>query len=128
MAGATRRGRQTRSLGARLERRVSRYLKKSGLTLVARNFHTRRGEIDLVMRDANCLVFVEVRYRDRSSFVDAALTVDPTKQRKLGQAASMFLAAHDEYAHCVCRFDVVGVDRDAGGRLHVSWLRDAFRP
>ncbi|MDJ0939612.1 MAG: YraN family protein [Woeseiaceae bacterium] len=128
MAGAPRRDRQTRSLGARLERRVARYLRKSGLKLVARNFHTRRGEIDLVMLDEDCLVFVEVRYRDHSSFADAALTVDATKQRKLLQAASMFLAANDQYVHCVCRFDVVGVDRDAGGRLHVHWLRDAFRP
>lgn len=116
------------SLGTDAERRALAYLKHRGLTAVATNFHTRRGEIDLVMRDGNCLVFVEVRYRRPSSPVDAAYTVDQHKRRKLARAASEFLARHSEFAHSPCRFDIIGIDRDDLGREHFSWLSDAFRP
>lgn len=95
---------------------------------MTRNFRTRRGEIDLVMLDGDCLAFIEVRYRTARSFVSAALTVDARKQRKLASAAATFLAQHDRYRHSTCRFDVIGIDRDDGGRLKIDWRRDAFRP
>lgn len=117
-----------RQLGNAAERRARAYLKRRGLRFVAKNFHTRRGELDLVMRDGDCVVFVEVRFRRASSPVDAAFTVDAHKQLKLAQAATMFLARHGEFRHSPCRFDVVGIDRDDRGREHIHWLRDAFRP
>ena len=117
-----------RRLGFDAERYVFRYLKSQGLRPVARNFRTRRGEIDLVMRDGDCLAFIEVRYRTASSYVGASLTVDARKQQKLASAAAMFLSIHDRFRHSTCRFDVVGVDRDANDQLTVDWRRDAFRP
>ena len=80
------------------------------------------------MLDDECLVFVEVRYRNEASFVKAALTVDSRKQRKLACAASMFLSMNKTFGNRVCRFDVVGVDRDASGEITIDWMRDAFRP
>ena len=80
------------------------------------------------MLDGDCLAFIEVRYRNARSFVNAMLTVDARKQAKLASAAAMFLSRHGRYRHSVCRFDVVGVDRDDRGRLTVDWRRDAFRP
>ncbi len=117
-----------RQLGHNAERQARTFLKRRGLTTVASNFHTRRGELDLVMRDGDCLVFVEVRFRRASSPVDAAFTVDARKQRKLAQAATVFLARHGEFRHSPCRFDVVGIDRDACGRERIHWVCDAFRP
>ncbi|MFQ5609201.1 MAG: YraN family protein, partial [Woeseiaceae bacterium] len=114
-------------LGINAEQAAFRYLLEKGLQPVARNFRTRRGEIDLVMLDDCCLVFVEVRYRTGNSFVEAQHTVDKHKQRKLTSAASMFLARHELFQQHVCRFDVVGVDH-RGGEVSVTWLRDAFRP
>lgn len=116
------------TLGVRAEQYAFRYLCREGLTPVARNFRTRRGEIDLVMDDGGCLAFIEVRYRSGSRFVDALLTVDAHKQRKLTSAAAMFLARHPQYSDQTCRFDVVGVDRDAQGRVTIDWMKDAFRP
>ncbi len=95
---------------------------------MARNFRCRRGEIDLIMQDGACLVFVEVRYRSKNSFVEAPFTVDTRKQRKLVQTALMFLARNQRFRNHVCRFDVVGVDRDSTGEVSVRWMRDAFRP
>jgi len=79
------------------------------------------------MRDHDCLVFVEVRLRSARRLVQAALTVDVHKQRKLIKTAEWFLARHHSEA-CRARFDVVGLDCDAEGRLSISWLRDAFQP
>lgn len=115
-------------VGEDAERHALEHLLQHGLTLVARNFRSRRGEIDIVMLDENCLVFVEVRSRNRNSFVNARLTVDARKQRKLASAALLFLARHPRFDQYVCRFDVVGVDRDADGTASLDWIRDAFRP
>lgn len=114
-------------VGREAEEQALRYLSGKGLTAVTRNFRTRRGEIDLVMLEGRCLVFVEVRSRGRRSLVRATLTVDYRKQRKLVSAASMFLARNPLFRGHACRFDVVGVDRDEGGEARVEWLRDAFR-
>ncbi|MCP3669207.1 MAG: YraN family protein, partial [Gammaproteobacteria bacterium] len=53
----------TRKIGTEAEDLALEYLKQQGLTLLNRNYHCRRGEIDLIMQDGNFLVFVEVRYR-----------------------------------------------------------------
>lgn len=105
-----------------------RFLRERGLRPVTRNFRTRRGEIDLVMLDGSCLTFIEVRYRNDSSFVGAAQTVDARKQKKLAAAAAMFLSANSQFRAHVCRFDVIGVNSDQQGALSVDWLQDAFRP
>lgn len=118
----------TRRVGADAEQLAFRYLRKRGLKPVARNFRTRRGEIDLVMLDSDCLTFIEVRARTTTSFVNASLTVDGRKQQKLAAAAAMFLSMHDAFDNHVCRFDVIGVDRDDGNGASIEWLRDAFRP
>lgn len=95
---------------------------------VARNFRTRLGEIDLVMLDGECLTFVEVRFRGARAFVDAHLTVDARKQRKLNAVAAQFIGRNALFHHHACRFDVIGVDRREDGELSIDWIRDAFRP
>lgn len=121
-------GTATGPVGREAEERVFRYLCRRGLRPVTRNFRTRRGEIDLVMLDGDCLAFIEVRKRGPGSFVNARLTVDARKQRKLAHTASLFLARYPVFRRQTCRFDVVGVDRDADGNEVVDWVRDAFRP
>lgn len=79
------------------------------------------------MLDGDCLVFVEVRYRGGGSLVDAVTTVDARKQRKLIQAASVYLSKHPRFRNHSCRFDVVGVDRPGNGDHEIRWLKDAFR-
>jgi len=98
------------------------------LRCLQRNFNCRLGEIDLVMLDGRCLVFVEVRYRQRNRVVEAAFTVGPRKQTTLIRAAKVFLQASPHYAGFVMRFDVVGIDEEPGGQVRLNWIRDAFRP
>jgi putative endonuclease len=127
MAGATTGTVSRRTLGRRAENRAFRFLCAEGLRPVARNFRTRHGEIDLVMCEGSCLVFVEVRARGSGSFVEARLTVDARKQRKLACAALLFLARNPVFRNHACRFDVMGVDPDDDS-APFDWLRDAFRP
>ena len=114
------------SRGRRAEDAARAHLLRAGLGEVRSNAHYRGGELDLVMRDGDCLVFVEVRYRRSSGFGGGAASVDAAKRRKLVFAAQAFLAEHREYAQVPCRFDVVEASGDpAAPRLH--WIRDAFR-
>ena len=117
----------TRTLGQSAEQRACRFLCKQGLSLVTRNYRSRFGEIDLIMRDGDCLVFVEVRCRSANRLDSAALTVDTRKQRKLAKTASLFIATAPIYDGQTTRFDVVGIDLDTRGRASVDWVVDAFR-
>jgi len=88
---------------------------------VAQNCHGRFGELDLIMRDGQTLVFVEVRYRRSSRFGGAVASVDARKQRKLIATALGYLQQHPHDGPC--RFDVVGISGSANG---VEWLKNAF--
>jgi putative endonuclease len=103
------------------------YLKKNGLDLLARNFRCRFGEIDLVMIDRECLVFVEVRYRAANRFADAKSSVDGRKQQRIALTAEAFLARHPQMAEHPVRFDVVALDGGGRDNDRLEWLRDAFR-
>ena len=101
------------------------YLQKHGLTLLERNFHSRFGELDLVMQDADSLVFVEVRLRTNSDFGDGATSVDIHKQRKLAKTALSYLKARGKNNH-YCRFDVISVSRNADDSVTIDWIKNAF--
>ncbi len=112
-----------RKRGDAAEEQALRHLQAQGLSPVGRNFTVRGGEIDLIMRDGELLVFVEVRYRRSARFGSAAESVDWRKQQRLLLAAGLYLQRHGG-DHQGCRFDVVALAGD--GTLR--WIRDAFRP
>ena len=116
----------TGTLGKRAEDRALRHLADAGLQLLVRNFRRRGGEIDLVMLDGDCLVFVEVRFRATAGFAHPGLTVDHRKQRKITRTAALFLSANVRHARRPARFDVVAIV--GNGPDGVEWIRDAFRP
>jgi len=110
--------------GAAVETAALAHLRTAGLSPLARNVRYKGGELDLVMRDGDTVVFVEVRYRADARFGGGAASVDLRKRRKLVLAARLFLQAHPALAQQPCRFDVV---EGSGEPLHLNWLRDAFR-
>jgi putative endonuclease len=105
--------------GQAWEGRALEYLLGHGLTLVESNFHCACGEIDLILRDGEALVFVEVRQRSAEAYGGAAASITPAKSRRLVRAASTYLQRFKRQPPC--RFDVVAID---GADL--SWLRDAI--
>ena len=115
-----------RRRGAGVEAAARTHLLRAGLTGVAANAGYRLGELDLVMRDGDTLVFVEVRYRARADYGGGAESVDRGKRRRIVRAAQLFLLQHPALAESYCRFDVVDASGDPE-RPDFTWHRDAFR-
>lgn len=103
-----------------------RFLQGRGLEVLARNYRCRRGEIDLVMKDSGCIVFVEVRYRGNARFGSAAETVDRRKQARVIATAQHYLQRHRDAAGAPCRFDVVTLSPGSPS-APLQWIRDAFQ-
>jgi putative endonuclease len=106
--------------GAQAEQLAARYLQQQGLTLLDTNYRCRFGEIDLILRDGETLVFAEVRQRSRSDFGGAAASIDARKQQRIILAARHYLAALNRTPPC--RFDAVLLDSTA----QPEWVRNAF--
>ncbi|MFA5625891.1 MAG: YraN family protein [Thiohalomonadaceae bacterium] len=113
------------ALGQDAEQMACAYLQERGLTLIQRNYHSRRGELDLVMRDGDTTVFVEVRYRRPSAFVSALASVDRHKQAKLVATAQHYLLQYPAAAQSPCRFDIIAITPKAG-KNQIEWLTNAF--
>ncbi|MES2297214.1 MAG: YraN family protein [Pseudomonadota bacterium] len=106
--------------GQRWEQAALAHLQRHGLRLVEANFRCKGGEIDLVMRDGEALVFVEVRQRADTAHGGAAASITPAKQGRLLRAAQVYLQRYDARLP-PCRIDVVAIDGE-----HLEWLRNAI--
>ncbi|MBI1991560.1 MAG: YraN family protein [Betaproteobacteria bacterium] len=107
--------------GRHAENLAALFLQQQGLKLVARNYRCRFGEIDLIAREGNTLVFVEVRMRASDQFGGAAASITAGKRRKLLRTARHYLAGATRAPPC--RFDALLV---SGADNSVEWLKNAF--
>ncbi len=114
-------------LGQRGERLAERFLRRAGLKTIVRHFGTPVGELDLVMREGEALVFVEVKTRQDRTYADPQDAVGREKQRRLARAARWFIH-HRRWEERPCRFDVVAVTLRPGQPPQIEHLRDAFLP
>lgn len=113
------------ALGAHGEDLAIRYLIDAGLTVLDRNWRHRSGELDVVAREGDALVFCEVKTRRATGYGFPAAAVTPVKQQRLRVLARHWLQAHDEHA-AELRFDVVAVLAPVGRPAQVTHLRAAF--
>ena len=104
----------------RAEELVAEFFRRAGLTILARNWRCRHGEIDLIADERGTLVFAEVRMRSPGGFGGAAESVTAAKRARLIAAARLYLTRRPDAS---CRFDVFLVD---GPPRHVQWIRNAF--
>lgn len=114
------------ALGIDGEDAACRALEARGYRVLMRRFRTRFGEIDLVARQGECIVFVEVKTRRGGGFGSPAEAVTAQKQRRLTLMASVYLARH-RLERVPARFDVVAITM-AAGTPRVEVIVDAFRP
>jgi len=112
----------TKSIGDIGEAEASEYLQARGLKEVESNWRHDHGEIDLIMRDGDCLVFVEVRLRFNPNYGHSLETISRQKQQKVRQTAKFYLLKTKQYGKVDCRFDVIGIS--AGHQI--TWVKDAF--
>jgi putative endonuclease len=114
------------SRGKLTEDFAEKYLIQQGLIPIGKNIHCRQGEIDIVMRDGDTYVFVEVKYRKNNSFGSAVEMVSVAKQNKIRHCVAFFFhqANLNEY-NTPCRFDVIALDGNIN-HPQVTWLKNAF--
>lgn len=116
--------------GQQAENLALQYLQQQGLSLLARNYRCRRGEIDLIMKHHESVVFVEVRYRRNQDFGGAGASVDQRKQDKLIVSALHYLQENRQAARLPARFDVVAIHAQSQkvAQPHsIQWIQDAFQ-
>ena len=110
-----------RSVGNRYEEMASQYLLENGYEILARNVVYRCGEIDIVARQGDTLVFVEVRKRDPRSGIAPEETLTPTKQKRLLRAIRLYLARYSGTA-ARARIDLIGFTGE-----HLTHFEDFMR-
>jgi len=111
--------------GLKFEDAALDFLTEQGMELIRRNYYCRFGEIDLIMLDKNCLIFVEVRYRSNTGYASAAESVTLKKQKKIFDTAQVFLASEPSLNQLDCRFDVIAFDNNESTPT-INWLQNAF--
>lgn len=101
------------------------YLENKGFALIAKNFRRRHGEIDLIMKEGNTLVFVEVKTRSGRSYGEPIEAIEWWKQDHIRYAAKMFLRSH-HWENVPVRFDTVEILKKPGWETRFRHIRNAF--
>lgn len=122
---ATAENNHKREKGAYAEDKAYRFLLAKGLSFIQRNYYCKLGEIDLIMKDKDYIVFVEVRYRKNNNLGQAAMSIGYHKQTKLIKTANHYLLYRSQYGNCPCRFDVVLLSLSIK-HPKIEWIKDAF--
>jgi len=118
-------GNPKRDAGDAGEAFAAAHLEAHGFRVLARNFRTRMGEVDIIARNGQYVLFVEVKARKAGSMVTAEEAVDFHKQRRLRAAAEYYLVGHPSALQP--RFDVMCVELGPGGQYKLSnWIENAF--
>jgi putative endonuclease len=99
-----------RTQGDAAEERACRHLEGSGFTIVERNYRTMGGEIDIVARQGDVLVFVEVRSREVPGLGTPEESVTPAKRRRIVSAARRYLSSVPPSSWREARFDVIAIE------------------
>ena len=103
---------------------AANYLEAAGWRILERNYRIRSAEIDLIVEREGVIVFVEVKTRRSKRFGRPAEAVTLNKQRKIIEAASVFMQ-REEYVRSACRFDVIEIYFE-GGNWHLNQIENAF--
>ena len=99
---------QTNIYGKRSEIIATNYLKKKGYKILETNYKNKVGEIDIIAKDKDYLVFVEVKARNSQAFGHPFEAIDEEKQRKIHAVASLYMVKHSKYG-TNCRFDALSI-------------------
>lgn len=113
--------RNKRTIGSRYEDMAAAYLSKQGVTVLTRNYRSATGEIDLIGKEGEILLFVEVKGRYTARMGDPGEAVTPQKQRTIRQVALWYMMKMGLPEETPCRFDVVTILGE-----NIQWIKNAF--
>jgi putative endonuclease len=119
-------GRDAQRIGQIWESRAAAYLAEQGLTIIARGYRCRLGELDIVGSDDRGLVIVEVRARRSDGHGSALESVNPAKRRKIIRATRHFLMCNPAWNTRPIRFDIVAFDAIDRALPKTTWVKNAF--
>lgn len=108
--------------GKSAEDRAHDFLISHGLSPIARNYRCKYGELDLIMRDRQSLVIVEVRYRKSDRYGSALESITPSKQNRIIAATQHYLSYTNADSNSPLRFDVIALS----GNGDINWIKNAF--
>ncbi len=113
----------SREIGAVVEAEATKLLKRNNHKIIANNFNTKFGELDIIAFDEidKVLVFVEVKYRKSDQYGSALEMLSSSKQRKLFKTAQVYLLQNASYENSAYRFDLIA---KTGGQ--VEWIRNVI--
>ena len=120
------------SKGQHAENACCEYLKRQGLKLITQNYRSHWGEIDLIMQDAETLVFIEVRFRKNDYYGDGLESVNSQKQQRISKTAQQYLQNETKLKNA--RIDVVAMSQrpqniqsnDKQDNYIFNWVKNAF--
>lgn len=127
MALQSDRGQSRRHNGGAAEALAAEYLSARGLEVLARNVRCKGGELDLLCRDGEVLVVVEVRQRSGYDYGGALASVTWRKRRKIIRATRFLLKTAPQWRNHLLRFDVIGLHGLPDRAPLIEWVKDAFR-
>jgi putative endonuclease len=124
----------TQEIGKQTEQAAKEFLQQHGLTLIEENYLCKLGEIDLIMRDNDQLVFIEVKYRRSCHYGSGYEAVTHKKQKNIINTARYFLALHKLTENISCRFDIVSMSPKKFSTItskkhnpfNINWIKNAF--
>lgn len=111
----------TRKTGTAYEEKAAEYLGKQGVRILEKNYRNRNGEIDLIGRDKEYLIFFEVKYRKSMKAGAPAEAVTFYKQKKICQVADYYRLTHGIGEFCAVRYDVISICGE-----EITWYQNAF--
>ncbi len=110
-----------RKNGNDFENLAAKYLKEQGMSIIKQNFYCKMGEVDIIAKDGNYLVFVEVKYRKSKSKGTAAEAVTFNKMKKISRCADCYMMLTRQSSNTSVRFDVIAIEEG-----HLKHLKNAF--
>lgn len=110
-----------RSLGAKIEQFVSEYLSMHGFTILEMNYRCKQGEVDIIAKDAQYYVFIEVKYRNSTKYGMPQEAVGVSKQKRICKAAQYYMYSHGFGDAVPVRFDVAAVLENK-----ITYYKNAF--
>ncbi len=114
-----------KTLGQAGEERAYSFLEDHGFTIIEKNYSfSTAGEIDLIARKDNLLIFVEVKTRSTEKFGGARYSINPRKRRTIRRVANQFLQTHPDFytKEITCRFDMIAIENNV-----LEWIEDIIR-
>ena len=109
---------KTSSKGRAGENAAALYFEEKGVQVLERNFRSRSGEVDIIARDGETIIFAEVKTWSAYGIEALEQSLDTKKQHKIIETSKYFLSLHREYKYMAIRFDVIFIS--PGGITHIA--------